>query len=66
MMRNTLSSNVSVDQIMPQAIPTLLLKPTYSTQFRHVSECYVDGIMDGRALQMWQNGELDEEEFLLR
>jgi hypothetical protein len=37
-----------------------------SDHYRLISDCYVYGIMDGEAIRMWQDGELDSQDFELR
>ncbi|KAF1844479.1 uncharacterized protein K460DRAFT_284891, partial [Cucurbitaria berberidis CBS 394.84] len=45
-------------------IPFVLRKD--GSMYRLVSDCYVQGLMDGEALDMLRNGELESEKFQLR
>jgi hypothetical protein len=31
--------------------------------YRLVSDCYINGLIDGEAVDMWQNGELELKSF---
>lgn len=45
-------------------VPFVLRK--CGSAYRLVSDCYVQGLMDGEAIDMWNNGELQLEEFEIR
>lgn len=34
--------------------------------YRIISNCYVQGLMDGEAIDMWKAGELESEQFKVR
>jgi len=45
-------------------VPFVLRK--HGSVYRLVSDCYVDGLMDGEAIDMWKDGKLESEEFEIR
>ncbi|OQO14483.1 hypothetical protein B0A48_01361 [Cryoendolithus antarcticus] len=42
-----------------------MLRPEPDSRYRLIGDCYVDGMMDGKAVDMWEAGELKLEEFTL-
>jgi hypothetical protein len=42
-------------------VPFILRK--HDTFYRLISDCYMNGLMDGEAVQMWEDGELKIEDF---
>jgi hypothetical protein len=45
-------------------VPFILRK--HDTFYRLISDCYINGLMDGEAINMWEDGELKVEEFDIR
>lgn len=35
----------------------------HGSAYRLVSDCHIDGLMDGEVVDMWQNGELELKSF---
>lgn len=40
-------------------VPFILRRRSDTGRYRVISDCYVDGMMDGQALEMWKRGELE-------
>jgi hypothetical protein len=35
----------------------------YGQGYRLISDCYIDGMMHGKAIELWKDGKLTDEEF---
>ena len=46
-------------------VPYVLRHTDPENIYRIVGECYVNGIMNGEAIDMWREGELSKTQFVL-
>lgn len=57
----TVEQSDIVTILLGSRVPMILHR--HGSAYRLVSDCYIDGLMDGEAVDMWQNGELELQSF---